>query len=73
MRAAFSCVNAWKTKLRTFTLLITPYFMGMVPLCELFDINQTHSNFLLKAMDYLELLLVILTCLCDRTQIRMRI
>ncbi|KAF8510244.1 hypothetical protein JB92DRAFT_448013 [Gautieria morchelliformis] len=62
MRAAFSCVNAWTTKLRTFTLLITPYFMGMVPLCLLFDINQTRST---NAMYYLELSLVILTCLWD--------
>ncbi|KAF8510259.1 hypothetical protein JB92DRAFT_449738 [Gautieria morchelliformis] len=50
MRAAFSCVNTWTTKLRTFTL---------------FDINQTRSNFLLKAMNYLQLSLIILTCLWD--------
>ncbi|KAF8510257.1 hypothetical protein JB92DRAFT_2941267 [Gautieria morchelliformis] len=61
-RAAFSCVNARITKLRTFTLLITPYFMGMVPLCLLFDINQTRST---NALYYLELSLVILTCLWD--------
>ncbi|KAF8511594.1 hypothetical protein JB92DRAFT_363270 [Gautieria morchelliformis] len=62
MRAAFSCVNTWITKLRTFTLLITPYFMGIVPLCQLFDTNQTH---MLKAINYLELSLIILTCLWD--------
>ncbi|KAF8499399.1 hypothetical protein JB92DRAFT_2981625 [Gautieria morchelliformis] len=63
MRAASSCVNAWTTKLQSFTLLITAYFMGMVPL--LFDINQTRSNFLLKAMNYFGLLLISLTCLWD--------
>ncbi|KAF8510242.1 hypothetical protein JB92DRAFT_447095 [Gautieria morchelliformis] len=63
MRAAFSRVNAWTTNLRTFTLLITPYFMAMVPL--LFDINQTRSTFLLKAMNYLGLSLISLTCLWD--------
>ncbi|KAF8510252.1 hypothetical protein JB92DRAFT_448608 [Gautieria morchelliformis] len=62
IRAAFICVNAWTTKLRTFTLLITPYFMGIIPLCLLFDINQTPSA---NAMNYLELSLVILTCLWD--------
>ncbi|KAF8516787.1 hypothetical protein JB92DRAFT_2909183, partial [Gautieria morchelliformis] len=65
MRAAFSSVNAWATKLRTFMLLITPYCMGIVPFSQLFDINQTRNNLLLKAMDYLELSLVILTCLWD--------
>ncbi|KAF8516595.1 hypothetical protein JB92DRAFT_2909393 [Gautieria morchelliformis] len=65
MRAAFRCVNARITKLRTFMLLITPYFMGIVPLCLLFDVNETRSNFLLKAMAYLQLSLVILMCLWD--------
>ncbi|KAF8516229.1 hypothetical protein JB92DRAFT_2910974 [Gautieria morchelliformis] len=65
MRAAFSYVNAWIAKLRTFTLLITPYFMGIVPLSQLFYINQTGNNSLFNVMDYLELSLVILTCLWD--------
>ncbi|KAF8510245.1 hypothetical protein JB92DRAFT_447852 [Gautieria morchelliformis] len=62
MTAASSCVNAWIPKLRTFTLQITPYLMGIVPLCLLFDINQTRSK---NALYYLEISLVILTCLWD--------
>ncbi|KAF8510251.1 hypothetical protein JB92DRAFT_448952 [Gautieria morchelliformis] len=49
IRAASSCVNAWTTKPRTFT-------------CLLFDISQQRGT---SAMNYLELSLVILTCLWD--------
>ncbi|KAF8486636.1 hypothetical protein JB92DRAFT_3023612 [Gautieria morchelliformis] len=65
MRAAFSDAEAWTTKLRTFALLITPYLMGLVPLCELFDFAPTGIFLLLKAMDYMDLSLVVLTCIWD--------
>ncbi|KAF8510264.1 hypothetical protein JB92DRAFT_2941339 [Gautieria morchelliformis] len=79
MRAGFSCVNAWTTKLRTLhelrlielrqNLLITPDFMRMVPLVRTGStrgiLSEGGSNFLLKAMDYLGLSLISLTCLWD--------
>ncbi|KAF8482310.1 hypothetical protein JB92DRAFT_3035421 [Gautieria morchelliformis] len=52
MRGAFSDAKAWTTKLRTFV-------------CQLFGISPTHSNNLLRAMDYVDLSLVVLTCIWD--------
>ncbi|KAF8499488.1 hypothetical protein JB92DRAFT_3217119 [Gautieria morchelliformis] len=52
MRGAFSDAKAWTMKLRTFA-------------CQLFGISPTHSNNLLRAMDNVDLLLVILTCIWD--------
>ncbi|KAF8516626.1 hypothetical protein JB92DRAFT_2909671 [Gautieria morchelliformis] len=65
MRAAFSYAKAWTTKLRTFALLITPYLMGLVPLCLLFGFTPTGLNLRLKTVDYVGLSLVVLTCIWD--------
>ncbi|KAF8496291.1 hypothetical protein JB92DRAFT_2990980 [Gautieria morchelliformis] len=59
MRAAFSYAKAWTTKLRTFALLVTPYLIGLVPLCELFDFTPTGTVLLFTAMDYVDLSLVV--------------
>ncbi|KAF8522512.1 hypothetical protein JB92DRAFT_2887365 [Gautieria morchelliformis] len=39
--------------------------MGLVPLCQLFDISPTHSNNLPKALDYVGLSLLVLACIWD--------
>ncbi|KAF8522517.1 hypothetical protein JB92DRAFT_2887408 [Gautieria morchelliformis] len=65
MRGAFSDAKARTTKLRTFALLVTPYLMGIIPLCQLFDFARTGIILRLKAVDYVDLLLVVLTCIWD--------
>ncbi|KAF8461155.1 hypothetical protein JB92DRAFT_3072730 [Gautieria morchelliformis] len=65
MRGAFSDAKARTTQLRTFALLITPYLMGLVPLCLLFDFTPKVLNLRLKAVDYVVLSLVVLTCIWD--------
>ncbi|KAF8476525.1 hypothetical protein JB92DRAFT_3050262 [Gautieria morchelliformis] len=66
MRAAFSHAKAWTTKLRTFTLLVTPYLMGLVPLVmRAFDFTPRGLLLRSKAMDYVALSLVVLTCIWD--------
>ncbi|KAF8586625.1 hypothetical protein K439DRAFT_1631512, partial [Ramaria rubella] len=57
LRAAFHVETAQAEKLRTFTLLVSPYIVGMIPFIELSYKNITHFNFVLNLTSYFELAL----------------
>ncbi|KAF8510377.1 hypothetical protein JB92DRAFT_2940383 [Gautieria morchelliformis] len=65
MKTVFHNENIRTAKLRTFALLVTPYFIGIVPVCELIYLNPAQYNRLLRGISYLELALVILMSIWD--------
>ncbi|KAF8505191.1 hypothetical protein JB92DRAFT_2966067 [Gautieria morchelliformis] len=65
MRTAFHNENKSTAKLRTFALLVTPYLIGIIPVCELIYVNPAQYNGLLEGVSYLELAMVILTSIWD--------
>ncbi|KAF8503206.1 hypothetical protein JB92DRAFT_2971033 [Gautieria morchelliformis] len=65
MRTAFHNENTRTAKLRTFALLVTPYLIGIVPVCELIYVNPAQYNGLLQGVSYLQLAMVILMSIWD--------
>ncbi|KAF8505189.1 hypothetical protein JB92DRAFT_2966057 [Gautieria morchelliformis] len=65
MRTAFHNESKRTAKLRTFVLLVTPYLIGIVPVCELVYVNPAQYNGPFEGVTYLELTMVILASIWD--------